>query len=62
MTAFPGKQLVLESKIAQQRNTIASLKSEGHETADAERYLRQLEEELGSAQAAHIDRANDRAA
>jgi hypothetical protein len=37
-----SKDKLLQSKIEQQRQTIASLKREGHEYSDAERHLTQL--------------------
>ncbi|MGN6590472.1 MAG: hypothetical protein ACTHKE_09295 [Sphingomicrobium sp.] len=49
MATLPRDRLVVESKVAQQRTTIEMLKRNGHETADAERYLHQLEEELSHA-------------
>jgi len=54
--------LIIESKIAQQRNTIATLKRDGHETADAERHLRQLEDELSHASTTRRSDTGDHAA
>jgi hypothetical protein len=49
MAPLPKDRLLLRSKIEQQKTTIAALKQDGHETSDAERYLRELERELALA-------------
>ena len=46
MTSTPENRLsILRERIKQQRNTVAALKREGHECADAERQLEQMVEE-----------------
>jgi hypothetical protein len=62
MASLPRDRLIIESKIAQQRNTIATLKRDGHETADAERHLRQLEDELSHASTTRRTDTGDHAA
>ena len=53
MVDLPKDRLFdLRSKIKTQRNTVESLKREGHVFADAERHLSELQRELREAEAA----------
>lgn len=42
MADYPRDRIHVQQQIEQQRNTIAALKRDGHETNDAERHLRDL--------------------
>ena len=53
MTSLPKDRLVaLREKIDQQRNTIETLRREGHQCPDAERQLKQMLIELQAAEQA----------
>ena len=53
MTSLPKDRLVaLREKVDQQRNTIETLRREGHQCPDAERQLKQMLIELQAAEQA----------